>query len=252
LKNTLQYVQELKKLVTQENIDDKLFEIASRFGALENALNEDDELAAILNDIKNILKKSLSSGRFDTNDKYELFSMFGKIEYHLEHLIKDSKKKTFNAAAAGLTAAAGARTLMKAGPMGMLAAGVLGVAGAYILQEGHEEPYISNQDLLTIAYYLSRFDHENLFDLNISSAKAIEALSDVLNVKPNTLRGKRDYFDSLIPQSQRKSNRKGYKEIKSPKVYNETIQKYKHISNEEEMRKIVIDILKKYQERLEL
>lgn len=246
-------ISELKDILKKENINNDIFEIASRFGAIKNALGFDDELSSVLNDIENILKKSLQGGSFDMEDKLELFSMLGALENHVKNSDSSKNSKTLNAVAAGMTASAGARALMKAGPMGMLAAGVLGVASVYILQD-NEEPHISNKDLLTIAYYLSRFDHEHLFGLHLSSAKAIDALGDVLNVKPNTLRGKRDYFDSLIPNENRKSDRKGYSEIKSTKIYDAIIEKYSYISNDDEkkMRKIIVDILGKYQDGLNL
>ena len=253
MNNALNDIQSLKEILKKENINNDIFEIASRFGAIKNTLAYDDDLASLLNDVENILKKSLQSGGFDMEDKLELFSMFGQLENHLKNSSEHKNKKLLNAAAVGMTASAGARALMKAGPMGMLAAGVLGVASTYILQD-NEEPHISNKDLLTIAYYLSRFDHEHLFGLHISSAKAIDALGDVLNVKSNTLRGKRDYFDSLVESSLRKSDRKGYNEIKSTKVYDEIIKKYRYISNDDEkkMRKIIVDILGKYQDGLTL
>ena len=243
----------LKDILKKDTIDDNIFEIASRFGAIRNALSYDDELSSLLNDIENILKKSLKNGSFDMNDKLELFSMFGALENHLKNAKSHNNSKALNAAAAGMTASAGARALMKAGPLGMLAAGVLGVASMYILQD-NEEPHIANKDLLAIAYYLSRFDHEYLFGLHISSAKAIDALGDVLHVKPNTIRGKRDYFDSLIPSKDRKSQRKGYNDIKSTKIYDEIINKYSYITNDDEkkMRKVVVDILAKYQDGLNL
>jgi hypothetical protein len=80
-------------------------------------------------------------------------------------------------------------------------------------------------------------------------------LGDVLNVKPNTIRGKRDYFDSLIPKEDRKTKtRKGYNEIKSTKIYEAIIEKYSHITNNDEkkMRKEIVDILAKYQDGLKL
>jgi len=253
LNNALTDIESLKEILKKENINNDIFEIASRFGAIKNALAYDDELASILNDVETILKTSLKSGAFDMEDKLELFSMFGQLENHLKNSSQHKNKNILNATAMGMTASAGARALMKAGPMGMLAAGVLGVASTYILQD-NEEPHISNKDLLTIAYYLSRFDHEHLFGLHISSAKAIDALGDVLNVKPNTLRGKRDYFDSLIPNQDRKSDRKGYSEIKSTKIYDAIIAQYSYISNDDEkkMRKIIVDILGKYQDGLTL
>ncbi len=254
MNNTLQDISDLKDILKKENIDNDIFEIASRFGAIKNALQFDDELSAILNDIEMILKNSLKSGGFNFDDKLELFSIFGGLENHLKNSKNDKNDKFMNALAGGMTASAGARALMKAGPMGMLAAGVLGVASTYILQD-NEEPHIANKDLLTIAYYLSRFDHEHLFGLHLSSAKAIDALGDVLNVKSNTIRGKRDYFDSLIPQENRKTKtRKGYNEIKSTKIYEEIISKYNYITNEDEkqMRKVIVDILGKYQDGLNL
>lgn len=253
MNTSLNDIQALKEILKKESIDNDIFEIASRFGALKNALAYDDELSSVLNDVENILKKSLQNGGFEMEDKLELFSMFGQLENHLKNSSEHKNKKILNAAAVGMTASAGARALMKAGPMGMLAAGVLGVASTYILQD-NEEPHISNKDLLTIAYYLSRFDHEHLFGLHISSAKAIDALGDVLNVKPNTLRGKRDYFDSLLPKELRKSDRKGYNNIKSTKIYDEIIEKYSYITNDDEkkMRKIIVDILAKYQNGLKL
>jgi len=252
--NTLEDITNLKEILKKENIDNDIFEIASRFGAIKNALTYDDELSAFLNDIEQILKKSLMNVTFNFEDKLELFSMFGGLENHISNIKTKNKDKILNATAVGMSASAGARVLMKAGPLGMLAAGVLGIASTYILQS-NEEPHIANKDLLTIAYYLSRFDHEHLFGLHLSSAKAIDALGDVLNVKSNTIRGKRDYFDSLIPLEQRKTKtRKGYNEIKSTKAYEEIIDKYDYISNEDEkkMRKIIVDILGKYQNGLNL
>jgi hypothetical protein len=251
--NTLQDISNLKLILKKENIDNDIFEIASRFGAIKNALSFDDELSELLNDIETILKKSLMSGGFSFEDKLELFSMLGGLENHVKKSSDNDNSTFLNSVAGGLTASAGARVLMKAGPMGMLAAGVLGVATTYILHK-NEEPHIANKDLLTIAYYLSRFDHEYLFGLHLSSAKAIDALGNVLNVKPNTIRGKRDYFDSLLPIEKRKSSRKGYNEIKSTKVYEEIIKKYSYITNDDEqkMRKVIVDILGKYQDGLNL
>ncbi|WP_321779288.1 hypothetical protein [Sulfurimonas sp.] len=253
MNETIQNITSLKDILKKDNIDNDIFEIASRFGAIKNALSYDDELSSSLNDIENILKKSLMSGGFKMEDKLELFSMFGALENHLKNSSLTDENKLLNSVAGGLSASAGARVLMKAGPMGMLAAGVLGVATTYILQN-NEEPHIANKDLLTIAYYLSRFDHEYLFGLHLSSAKAIDAIGDVLNVKPNTIRGKRDYFDSLLPQEDRKSSRKGYNEIKSTKIYEEIIEKYSYITNNDEqrMRKVIVDILGKYQDGLSL
>lgn len=253
--NTLTDISDLKNILKKENIDNDIFEIASRFGAIKNALRDDDELSQLLNEIEQILRKSLLNGKFNFEDKLELFSMFGAVDNHVKSSKSSDKEKLLTAVASGMTLSASARVLMNAGPMGMLAAGVLGVAGSYIVEKKNEEPHISNKDLLTIAYYLSRFDHEFIFGEHMSSAKAMDALGDVLNVKPNTLRGKRDYFDSLIPQEDRKTKtRKGYNEIKSTKIYEDIIARYSYVSNDDEkkMRKVIVDILAKYQDGLVL
>jgi len=254
VKKVIEDIIDLKEVLKKNDINDDMYEIASRFGAIKNALSSEDDLAEILNDIEIILKNSLTNGAFDISEKLELFSMFGSLENHLKNTsITSEYEHGLNATGVAMSASAGARALMGAGAMGMLAAGVLGVAGYYIMKN-NEEPHISNKDLLTITYYLSRFDHEHLFGLHISSAKAIDALGNVLNVKPNTIRGKRDYFDSILPKKQRKSERKGYSEIKSTKIYDEIIEKYNYITNEDEkeMRKVIVDVLTKYQNGLNL
>ena len=165
----------LKEILKKDDINDDIYEIASRFGAIKNALSLEDELSQMLNDIENILKTSLTNGKFDISEKLELFSMFGSLENHLKNNSNISEyEHGLNATGVAMSASAGARALMNAGPMGMLAAGVLGVASYYIMKN-NEEPHISNKDLLTIAYYLSRFDHEHLFGLHLSSAKALDA-----------------------------------------------------------------------------
>ncbi|RLA78380.1 MAG: hypothetical protein DRG78_15250 [Epsilonproteobacteria bacterium] len=254
MNNTLIDISQLKDILKKENIDKDIFEIASRFGAIKNTLSHDDELSEVLNDIEQILKKSIMSGNFDFEDKLELFSQFGALENYLKSIESTKKNEFLGASTTAMSASVGARALMGAGPMGMLAAGVLGIASYYIMKD-NEEPHIANNDLLTIAYYLSRFDHEYLFGLHLSSAKAIDALGDVLNVKPNTIRGKRDYFDTLLPLKDRKTKtRKGYSEIKSKKAYDKIIEKYSFITNDDEkkMRKVIVDILGKYQDGLNL
>lgn len=57
---------------------------------------------------------------------------------------------------------------------------------------------ITNQEdrdkINKVSYYLSRFDHERLFP-SMNSTQAIKAISDILKVKSNTLKNKRDSFD---------------------------------------------------------
>lgn len=48
-----------------------------------------------------------------------------------------------------------------------------------------------------VAYYLARFDHESLFP-RLNQNKSFEKISQILNVKPNTIKNKRDYFDSFV------------------------------------------------------
>ena len=48
-----------------------------------------------------------------------------------------------------------------------------------------------------LAYYLSRFDHYDIFP-NLNQNEALEKISAMLNIKKTTLRLARDYFDSKI------------------------------------------------------
>ncbi len=48
-----------------------------------------------------------------------------------------------------------------------------------------------------LAYYLSRFDHYDIFP-NLNQNEALEKISTMLNIKKTTLRLARDYFDSKI------------------------------------------------------
>lgn len=65
-------------------------------------------------------------------------------------------------------------------------------------QKSREHAIIIDQgsrDMINkVAYYLSRFDHEGLFP-SMNFSEAIKIISNILNVKPNTLKNKRDSFD---------------------------------------------------------
>ena len=124
---------------------------------------------------------------------------------------------------------------------GALGLGALGfIVGREIYKSFRQPKHISNDTSLIIAYYLSRFDHDNLFDDYIPANQAISAIADVLEVKPNTLRNMRDYFDSIIEE--KRTQRKGYSGTKIPSRYHDLQHKYKN-KTEGAMREKVILIL---------
>ena len=116
-----------------------------------------------------------------------------------------------------------------------------------INEEKEYYPSVSKNDLLVVAYYLSKYDHEILFGPAINSSKVFDAFSDIFNIKANTIRSKRDYFDALIPVEDRKSNRKGYNRdlLRSINDYEQIILQYKD-KDEEYTRKMVLNILDTY------
>lgn len=185
------------------------FRIAMNIGEIENLLNESDLEKQSLLDIDSLVEK----------------------------------KEIMNPAVAG-TVTTIAAALMRTSPLGILAAGLLGTLGAKVINDSNRAK-ASTSDLLVIGYYLSMYDHESIFGKDVSSAKAIESIAFALNVNANTLRGKRDYFDTLIPAEKRKSKRKGYLEIKSTAVYDSIIKEYSQY-DEKKIREKVIEIIKKY------
>jgi len=87
--NTLENITNLKEILKKENIDNDIFEIASRFGAIKNALTYDDELSAFLNDIEQILKKSLMN--FNTSLYPEVLGQ--QINITISNINKVSKMR---------------------------------------------------------------------------------------------------------------------------------------------------------------
>jgi len=169
-----------------------------------------------------------------------------------DNIINDKAKTT-----AALAADEAAQRLIKgAGPIGMLAAGALGIASHFLFKsagnDDYEEEYypsISKHDLLIVAYYLSKYDHMILFGPAINSSKVFDAFSDIFNIKANTIRSKRDYFDALIPTEDRVSKRRGYDKdsLRSIQDYEKIILEYKD-DHEENIRKKVLRIIEKYKD----
>ncbi|MBT3806158.1 MAG: hypothetical protein HOG03_16390 [Desulfobacula sp.] len=70
---------------------------------------------------------------------------------------------------------------------------------------------VDKENLIKVAYVMSRFDYHIINDImgnSYNQTDAFEFLSHKLNVKTNTLRNYRDSFDPYIQQE--KSNRKGW------------------------------------------
>lgn len=255
MKEYFEVTNSFKKLLQKYNAEEDSFEIIVSFGNMNSKLNE-------LNN-ENINKKleSIEENLILLDEKEEIKKVkfriamnIGEIENLLneEDLEKQSvinidrlkqKKEKINPAVVG-TIASMSTLLMRTSPLGILAAGLLGTIGAKVINEQNRAK-ATTADLLVIGYYLSMYDHEGIFGEGISSAKAIESIAFALNVNANTLRGKRDYFDSIIPQEKRKSKRKGYSDIKSTAVYDAIIEEYSNY-DENKVRNEVISIIEKY------
>jgi hypothetical protein len=67
---------------------------------------------------------------------------------------------------------------------------------------------VDNKDnVLLVAYFLSKFGHHDLFpNQRFNQGEAIAAAAKILGVKPNTLKNQRDFFDSYTG-----SGREGWK-----------------------------------------
>lgn len=242
--NNLDTFQELLK---DEKTD--IMDLFRSFGILSDqvkSLNKPiisqniDEIAALLEAL------------YDGDPKQKLFIAL-KIGTITNEIKKSQKPDTsLNAIAAGSAAVVGARMLMGAGPLGMLAAGVLGVAGGLLLAKENDQRPLDNVSVLTIAYYLSMYDHHSLFGEGISAIKAFEALGSVLNIKHNTLKSRRDCFDSIIPKEQRVNKNRDSTLCKNTQT---NIEEYKKIINtyktydEEHMREVIEGLLETYQNK---
>lgn len=222
----------LQNFDTKSNED--LFFLISSFKYLEEKMpnNFKTSLSENFKTVNKILEFAFINNRsLEQKNIFELLQEILYIEKTLTIDIKPSNNSdsglTFSKVAAGI------------------ALGALGFAvGKSILDSSRSTQNLENDDVLSVAYYLSKYDHDNLFDRQISAAKAIEAISEILKIKANTLRNKRDYFDAFLAQKniETKSSRKGYPNVTPSKQYENIINKFIN-ANEEDVRNKVIKIL---------
>ncbi len=65
------------------------------------------------------------------------------------------------------------------------------------LQDVSEEVNLEKDKIEILAYYLSRYDHYDIFP-SLNQNDALKKMSEIINVKPSTLRIIRDRFDSKM------------------------------------------------------
>jgi hypothetical protein len=97
---------------------------------------------------------------------------------------------------------------------------------------------------IKVAYYLSRFEPDKLFP-RFNKTQVFEESSNILGVKPNTLRNKRDMFDPFCNKLKtRGPKRKGWwQNDRLPDDMQSVYYRYLHML-EEEIEKEIIEILK--------
>jgi len=213
-----------------------LFFLIGNFKHLEKILTQynDEGINQTFKFINKILKQAFNQNILEDNNIFELLQETLYIQKFINDLEKKSSSNKNNnkvrnvAIGVGLTA------------MGF-------AVGKAFINSNRSSKNLENPEILTISYYLSRYDHDNLFDHPISAAKAIENIAKILNIKPNTLRNKRDYFDTFLNAKgiKTKSERKGYSNAKLTKLYDEIINQY-HSEKEEKIRTKIISILNNY------
>lgn len=99
---------------------------------------------------------------------------------------------------------------------------------------------LNNKLALVVAYYLSKYDIQALERLGYKNWKsAFLSISNILNLKTNTIKNMRDDFDSIHP-----NNRVGWYQREFRPSRKEVIEKYQEKS-EEELFEIVKNILDK-------
>lgn len=223
--------------------NEDLFFLISSFKYLEERMppNFKDSLTENFKTINKILEFAFINNKsLEQKNIFELLREVLYIEKTLTMDIKPSKNDSDSGLTFGKVAAG-------------LALGALGFAvGKSILDSSRSTQNLENDDILSVAYYLSKYDHDNLFDKQISAAKAIEAISEILNIKPNTLRNKRDYFDAFLNQKgiETKSSRRGYQKATLSVQYENIINKYMNL-NEEDVKNKIIKILQNLKNKKE-
>lgn len=220
--------------------DKDLLSLISDFKFLEEEI-ENNFKSSLVENFKKINTILESAFHDDTLEKKDVFILLQEIMY-IDKVLntsvtpnKEIKKDSDSGSTIGNVIAGVALT-------------ALGFAvGAAILDSSRSTESLENSNILTIAYYLSKYDHDSLFDNSISATKAIEIIANEVNVKPNTLRNKRDYFDAFLSLKniETKSGRKGYQNANLTKQYELIIDKYIDLSKEEVKSK-VLEILNSY------
>lgn len=128
------------------------------------------------------------------------------------------------------------KAVLTAGVVGLGIAGFM--LGKKLIESYRDSKNFENDNILTIAYYLSRYEHDGLFNHPISFSKAVSIIAEWLSMKPNTLKNKRDYFDTIVEESKRK----GYTNTNIPEKYYDIQNKLKN-KNQSEIKIDVIKIL---------
>jgi hypothetical protein len=111
---------------------------------------------------------------------------------------------------------------------------------------------VSKEDVLSIAFAMSKFDYvlfNDLYSLSLNQGEVFEMAASLLGVKPATLRNYRDSFDSHVI-AVRGKQRKGWKKPLPPDFVE---VKTKHDKlEEEEMAQVVSDTLQRIRPDVEL
>ena len=89
------------------------------------------------------------------------------------------------------------------------------------------------EGMLGVAYYLSEYGHEDIFpSYKLSQQDAIKKAASNLNIKPNTLKNQRDFFDSYT-----NSHREGWKAPLNPQQ-KDVLESMKALSRKECLAKV--------------
>ena len=234
-------IQEIKDKLQNfdNNKSEDLFFLIGNFKHLEKSLTsyKDEELNQTFKVINKILANAFNKNMLEQNYIFELLQEILYIEKFVTNSENTSSNNNTN----------NSNDTFKKVTIG-LGLGALGFAvGKAFVDANRSSKNLENNDILTVAYYLSMYNHDYLFNNHISATKAIENIARILNLKPNTLRNKRDYFDAFLALKgiQTNSKRKGYQNAKLSKQYDDIINKYKNL-NEEEIRTKTIKILNNY------
>ena len=122
--------------LAKDNKDkDALWELLSLIAKLKLELDS-IEVQKELEQINKIIKKSIENGKFNLDDQFQIIELLAKVQnkYETHKRNKQGKKDIINSGVKAVAAATAARTLIGAGPLGMLAAGALGIASHFLFK----------------------------------------------------------------------------------------------------------------------